>query len=348
MINDSIIPELSINANKAVVSCNARISEIDQLTLPESVSSEYIKKLNAYIFQDMKELGIDYPAGKFREPSKSDDLNLSYRPLSTGDGFYCMRSFLDKGAVEKFNETLKDLSVENLKKLTTKEFIKSISDLYARLDYTHPFVDGNSRTFRTFTKQVANSAGFLLDWDKTASSDRYRDALYCARGICANNLALSDPLQANFKEYIQNMNEDISFISGGYDINQLLTSLDMVTPNRAVALKEKIEDLSQPMQTNDLINSISDLKKIYPEIEKSADSINNYILTLSKKKSSAEILALTSEILIPSFYKFLKDGYQDGNAHLLNKYIDSTINEKAGHVESKNIEKQNNKSDLER
>ena len=44
MINDSIIPELSINANKAVVSCNARISEIDQLTLPESVSSEYIKK----------------------------------------------------------------------------------------------------------------------------------------------------------------------------------------------------------------------------------------------------------------------------------------------------------------
>ena len=185
MINDSIIPELSINANKAVVSCNARISEIDQLTLPESVSSEYIKKLNAYIFQDMKELGIDYPAGKFREPSKSDDLNLSYRPLSTGDGFYCMRSFLDKGAVEKFNETLKDLSVENLKKLTTKEFIKSISDLYARLDYTHPFVDGNSRTFRTFAKQVANSAGFLLDWDKTASSDRYRDALYCARGICA-------------------------------------------------------------------------------------------------------------------------------------------------------------------
>ena len=110
-------------------------------------------------------------------------------------------------------------SVENLKKLTTNEFIKSISDLYARLDYTHPFVDGNSRTFRTFTKQVANSAGFLLDWDKTASSDRYRDALYCARGICANNLALSDPLQANFKEYIQNMNEDISFISGGYDIN---------------------------------------------------------------------------------------------------------------------------------
>ena len=83
MINDSIIPELSINANKAVVSCNARISEIDQLSLPESVSSEYIKKLNAYIFQDMKELVIDYPEGKFREPSNKETLNLSYRPLST-------------------------------------------------------------------------------------------------------------------------------------------------------------------------------------------------------------------------------------------------------------------------
>lgn len=68
--------------------------------MPGSVSSEYIKKLNAYIFQDMKELGIDYPAGKFREPSNAETLNLSYRPLSTGDGFYCMRSFLDKGATE--------------------------------------------------------------------------------------------------------------------------------------------------------------------------------------------------------------------------------------------------------
>ena len=150
------------------------------------------------------------------------------------------------------------------------------------------------------------------------------------------------------KAHIQNMNEDISFISGGYDINPLLTSLDMVTPNRAVALKEKIEDLSQPMQTSDLINSISDLKKSYPEIEKSADSINNYILLFLRKKSSAETLALASEILMPSFYNFLKDGYQDGNAHLLNKYIDSTINEKSGPVESRNIEKQNYKSDLER
>lgn len=102
------------------------------------------------------------------------------------------------------------------------------------------------------------------------------------------------------------------------------------------------------MQTSDLINSISDLKKSYPEIEKSADSIKNYILTLSKKKSSAETLALASEILMPSFYNFLKDGYQDGNAHLLNKYIDSTINVKSGPVESRNIEKQNYKSDLER
>lgn len=107
--------DLSINSEAAVRLCVSRIKEIESNKLPESVSSEYIKKLNAYIFQDMKELGIDYPAGKFREPSKSDDLNLSYRPLSTGDGFYCMRFFLDKGAVEKFNETLKALSVENLK-----------------------------------------------------------------------------------------------------------------------------------------------------------------------------------------------------------------------------------------
>ena len=109
------------------------------------------------------------------------ELFLNNPIITLGSFYLCLRSKIP----HYFALILKALSVENLKKLTTKEFIKSISDLYARLDYTHPFVDGNSRTFRTFTKQVANSAGFLLDWDKTASSDRYRDALYCARGICA-------------------------------------------------------------------------------------------------------------------------------------------------------------------
>lgn len=115
-----------INSESAVRASLNRITEIEQNILPESVSSEYIKQLNGYIFQDMPKLGIDYPAGKFRETSKSDSLNLSYRPLSTGDGFYCMRSYLDSGAIAKFDEALNGICVDNLKKLNTREFIKTI------------------------------------------------------------------------------------------------------------------------------------------------------------------------------------------------------------------------------
>ena len=71
--------DLSINSEAAVRLCVSRIKEIESNKLPESVSSEYIKQLNSYIFQNMKDIGIDYPTGKFREHSKSDDLNLSYR-----------------------------------------------------------------------------------------------------------------------------------------------------------------------------------------------------------------------------------------------------------------------------
>ena len=52
--------DLSINSEAAVRLCVSRIKEIESNKLPESVSSEYIKQLNSYIFQNMKDIGIDY------------------------------------------------------------------------------------------------------------------------------------------------------------------------------------------------------------------------------------------------------------------------------------------------
>lgn len=50
--------------------------------------------------------------------------------------------------------------------------------------------DGNSRTLRTFTKQLANAAGYELDWERFNCSASTRDALYIARDKAVNAIAL--------------------------------------------------------------------------------------------------------------------------------------------------------------
>jgi hypothetical protein len=56
-----------------------------------------------------------------------------------------------------------------------------MAQLYGDLDYWHPFVEGNSRTLRTFTRQWARQASFVLDWGLSKPTEAPRDRLYIAR-----------------------------------------------------------------------------------------------------------------------------------------------------------------------
>lgn len=354
------IKDPSINSAAAMMYCTARMKKAEQFVLPKELTSQYIKNLNYYIFEDMKNLGIDYPAGSYRDASQVGELNISLRPLSNGSEIYCMRSYLDKKAMSKFENALSSLDFDKLRKLNTKEFTQNISDLYARLDYTHPFIDGNSRTFRTFTKQVANKAGFDLDWSKTSASNELRDSLYCARGICVNKLALEDPSQAAFKDYIENMIYGIKETSHSLDINGLLSSLNMVAPYRSLDLKNETQMLLNSTHNDyssflkEIPSLIMNLKNKYPEIEKTCNLVSGSVSVITKKKKIIDAYAFTSQILLPSFYNFLKDGYRDENGKLLISYIDSMINQKIGKEANKDsIEKYSKKvkmpenSDLE-
>lgn len=63
------------------------------------------------------------------------------------------------------------------------EMSEAFAQTYARLDYLHPFHEGNSRTLRTFTEQLARENGHQLDWGTTNVTPQSRDALYIARDV---------------------------------------------------------------------------------------------------------------------------------------------------------------------
>jgi cell filamentation protein len=54
---------------------------------------------------------------------------------------------------------------------------------YSELDAIHAFREGNSRTLRAFTSDLAQSAGHRLDWAPAAQTEEQRLQLYHARDL---------------------------------------------------------------------------------------------------------------------------------------------------------------------
>jgi cell filamentation protein len=65
--------------------------------------------------------------------------------------------------------------------LEKEHFAQRLTYFYSELDATHPFREGNSRTLRQFTSDLAIAAGYELDWEPSGLTEDSRNALYAAR-----------------------------------------------------------------------------------------------------------------------------------------------------------------------
>ncbi len=93
---------------------------------------------------------------------------------------------MDKNSVKEAENVLNSISIERMKGLSQCELAKEISDIYKKIDYIHPFPDGNSRTLREFTRTLSEEVGFKLDWSKNSQQE-----IYLARDFEVNNITLS-------------------------------------------------------------------------------------------------------------------------------------------------------------
>jgi cell filamentation protein len=69
---------------------------------------------------------------------------------------------------------------------------KRLSYYYGELDAIHAFRDGNSRTLRVFTTDLAEAAGHRLDWARAAQRTKDRQRLYHARDLAVMRGDLSE------------------------------------------------------------------------------------------------------------------------------------------------------------
>lgn len=152
----------------------------------------HLKEINRRIFQDLPGLGLsDATPGQYRSAVADGNDWVKTRKLETvGIRLSVAYSPMDSKALNRLDDILGQADPTGLSKLTTRAFTVAIGKLYSEVDYIHPFLDGNSRTLREFTRQLAERAGYTLNWKRFSQTPAGRDILYIARDRSVNELAL--------------------------------------------------------------------------------------------------------------------------------------------------------------
>jgi cell filamentation protein len=215
-----------------------RLYELALHPVRGNFDAAHLKEINRRIFQDLPGAGFnDVAPGEFRTTLQAGWDWQKQRVLSNGDGpFIVAYSRMDDAASSRLDNALESAKPNTLRTLKTAEFTERIAKIYTELDYVHPFTDGNSRTLRAFTKQLAKESGYNLDWERFGRSDQGRDLLYIARDLSVNTLA---------KPYVQHEStlRKILQTEARLDGNRPLPDLlrDVVRPSRAIAFERMTE-----------------------------------------------------------------------------------------------------------
>jgi len=208
-----------------------RIQELRLNPVQGNFDEEHLREIHRKIFQDLPKLGFDnVTPGVFRAETPKELDWVKHRKLETiGIISSVAYSAMDVKAKNRLKNILNAINIHELSKLNTSDFIKAISRIYIELDYIHPFNDGNSRTLREFTRQLAEACGYELEWEQFAKSKGGRDFLYIARDLSVNELALPN---------IQNLNNK----------RDVLFSMDTLAGNRN--LTDLLQDAINPLENH--------------------------------------------------------------------------------------------------
>ncbi|WP_019939917.1 Fic family protein [Bordetella sp. FB-8] len=169
-----------------------RIVELQLDPVRGNFDAAHLREINRRIFQDLPGHGLtDVTSGQYRAPVPEGRDWLKMRALeNVKTSTFVAYSRMDESAVARLDALLDQVDPKAMSQLDPPAFSKALAELYTQLDYIHPFPDGNSRTLRVYTGQLAEEAGYALDWTHFTKTPYGRDQLYIARDLGVNALAL--------------------------------------------------------------------------------------------------------------------------------------------------------------
>lgn len=162
-----------------------RIGELYENPIKGNFDADHLKAIHRYIFQDLPH----HQPGTVREDTESW---VKHRALESRPVVYDVH-YASQGIESKIADTLEKFGgPDAIKGLTPAAAATRLAELYGDLDYAHGFSEGNSRTLREFSRELAKEAGFNLDWIKTGIEAQQRNELYIARDLAVFDRAFPD------------------------------------------------------------------------------------------------------------------------------------------------------------
>ncbi|HIT85980.1 MAG TPA: Fic family protein [Candidatus Ornithomonoglobus intestinigallinarum] len=113
----------------------------------KGVDFDFYKNLHRYVFSDIYEW-----AGSIR--------NVAMSKKGTR---FCPPEKIEMNGTAIFEYLSKKSYFENF---TGEEFVKELTELYCRLNYLHPFREGNGRIQRLFLSMLLKNIGKIIDFSK--------------------------------------------------------------------------------------------------------------------------------------------------------------------------------------
>lgn len=105
-------------------------------------------RIHFHLFQDV----YDW-AGQLR--------TIDVRKNVPGAEFFLPVGFIELAASNCFSELAE---AHHLVGLSREEFVEQLAYHYEKINYVHPFREGNGRMQRIYWNRVASAAGWQLDW----------------------------------------------------------------------------------------------------------------------------------------------------------------------------------------
>lgn len=173
---DSCYPGSSVLINKLGIQNQAQLNENETLIVgvkslqfelapfPEPLDFSYYKRLHLFLFGELYEW-----AGTVRH------INLSKQHTR-----FCSADEIESLAGRMFWR-VQDMNF--FCGLPRESFITELTDFYANVNYLHPFREGNGRTQRLYFRQLAQRAGYRLDFSATDSVHMLIATIHAASGV---------------------------------------------------------------------------------------------------------------------------------------------------------------------
>lgn len=182
-------PGTSVLINKLDIRNQAQLEENEALIttvqslkfelepFPEELDFAYYRRLHRFLFEPLYEW-----AGEIRT------VNLSKQHTS-----FCPADEIETLASASFGR----LAQRNyLRGLPQSDFLNELVDLYTSFNYLHPFREGNGRVQRLYLRQLAQRAGYRLNFAGADSDEMMIATIHAASGI-------SDTLYQVFEQIVE-------------------------------------------------------------------------------------------------------------------------------------------------